>query len=233
MSAALTLYELAAADERLRFSPHCWKTRMALAHKGLAAERLAWHFHQKDRLAFSGQELVPVLVDGDRAIADSWSIALHLEHRFPLLPSLFGSQAAVPLAQFINSWADSALVPAIGRLIVVDIFERLDPADQPYFRASRERRFGMTLERFVEDRLARLVEFQKALTPLRTVLKDRPFLAGAAPAYADYCVFGMFMWVRCISPVALLEADDPVWSWRERLLDAFDGLARNAPCVGD
>ncbi|MGL4964315.1 MAG: hypothetical protein ACRC67_24000 [Inquilinus sp.] len=52
MAAALTLYELAGADAALRFSPHCWKTRMALAHKGLEADRLPWRFTEKDAIAF-------------------------------------------------------------------------------------------------------------------------------------------------------------------------------------
>lgn len=56
MAAALTLYELAAADPALRFSPHCWKVRMALAHKGLEAERVPRRFTEKDAIDFSGQE---------------------------------------------------------------------------------------------------------------------------------------------------------------------------------
>jgi hypothetical protein len=31
------------------------------------------------------------------------------------------------------------------------------------------------------------------------------------------------------SPFKLLEADDPVYAWREKLLDAFDGMARKSP----
>ena len=48
-------------------------------------------------------------------------------------------------------------------------------------------------------------------------------------AYADYAVFGFFMWARCTSTLELLAADDPVAGWRERLLDAHGGLARQAP----
>jgi hypothetical protein len=32
-----------------------------------------------------------------------------------------------------------------------------------------------------------------------------------------------------VSPFKLLMEDDPVHAWRERLLDAFDGLARKSP----
>ena len=68
-----------------------------------------------------------------------------------------------------------------------------------------------------------------SLLPLRLTLSRHPWLAGEQHAYADYAVFGMFMWARCTSPLELLAADDPVHAWRERLLDAFDGMARAAP----
>ena len=38
---------------------------MALAHKGLAVETIPWRFTDKAALAFSGQERVPVIRDGD------------------------------------------------------------------------------------------------------------------------------------------------------------------------
>lgn len=227
----LTLYELAAADAALRFSPYCWKTRMALAHKGLAADCLPWRFTEKAAIAFSGQGLVPVLVHDGEAVSDSWTIALHLEQRFPDRPSLFGGRDAVPLARFVNGWADTALAPAIARLILVDVHSRVHEADRDYFRASREERFGQALEDVVADRPAHLAAFRQALQPLRRALANDAFIAGPAPAYADYCAFGMLMWARCISPVELLEPEDSVFAWRDRLLDVFGGMARAAPTV--
>jgi glutathione S-transferase len=32
-----------------------------------------------------------------------------------------------------------------------------------------------------------------------------------------------------VSPFKLLADNDPVHAWRERLLDAFDGMARKSP----
>jgi glutathione S-transferase len=64
---------------------------------------------------------------------------------------------------------------------------------------------------------------------MRTTLRAQPFLGGAAPNYADYIVFGGFQWARVVSPFHLLDADDPIHAWREKLLDAFDGLARKSP----
>ena len=42
-------------------------------------------------------------------------------------------------------------------------------------------------------------------------------------------MFGAFQWARVVSPFKLLMEDDPVYAWRERLFDAFDGLARKSP----
>lgn len=41
------------------------------------------------------------------------------------------------------------------------------------------------------------------------------------------------MWARTVSPLRLLQADDPMYAWRERLLDAFDGYARKARRIHD
>ena len=40
---SLTLYELCGADDR-RFSPYCWRARMAVAHKGFDAEYIPMGF---------------------------------------------------------------------------------------------------------------------------------------------------------------------------------------------
>ena len=76
---ALILYDLAGAEADRRFSPYCWRTRMALAHKELSVETIPWRFTEKEAIAKSGQPRVPVLVDGDQWIANSWTIANYLE----------------------------------------------------------------------------------------------------------------------------------------------------------
>jgi glutathione S-transferase len=52
---------------------------MALAPKCLSFETVPWRFTGKDGIAFSGQERVPVLVDGAKTISDSWAIANYLD----------------------------------------------------------------------------------------------------------------------------------------------------------
>jgi len=114
-------------------------------------------------------------------------------------------------------------------LIVADIPLHLKPVDAAYFRQTREARFGKPLEQVVAGRDQSVEGFRRALDPMRLTLKTQPYLGGAAPNYADYIVFGAFQWARAVSPFKLLTADDPVYAWRERLLDAFDRMARESP----
>jgi glutathione S-transferase len=226
---SLQLYDLAGAEPERRFSPYCWRTKLALAHKGLAVETIPWRFTDKDVIAFSGQGRVPVLVDGDRVVSDSWVIATYLEETYVDRPSLFGGSAGKALARFVNSWADNVIAPGIARLVLTDIHTHLHEKDLAYFRETCENRFGMKLEAVSADRDTRVVAFRQSLEPMRIMLGAQPFFGGDTPNYADYIVFGCFQWSRCISDFQLLLPDDPVAAWRHRLLGAFNGLARDAP----
>jgi hypothetical protein len=66
---SLILYELGGLDD-CRYSLFSWRTRLALAHKGLAAEHRPVRVSDKAAIAFSGQTKVPTLRDGDEAVLD-------------------------------------------------------------------------------------------------------------------------------------------------------------------
>jgi glutathione S-transferase len=222
------LYDLAAADPERRFSPYCWRIRLALAHKQLPVDTIPWRFTEKEAIAASGQIFVPVLVDEERWISDSWTIANYLEDTYPDAPSLFGSPGGRYLTLYYSRYADN-VVGSIFPFIALDILHHVAEKDRAYFRETREKRVGKTLEAFVADRDNKIAAFRASLTPLRLTLKAQPFLGGSRPLYADDALFGPFQWARCISPFKLLEDDDPVRQWRDRLLDCFGGLARAAP----
>jgi glutathione S-transferase len=229
---AITLYDLAGAEPDRRFSPFCWRARMAIAHKGFDVETVAWRFTEKNRLPQPNAGRVPVIVDGGKVVHDSTAIADYLETRYPDRPTLFGGEAGRALTSFVQNWTETVLQPALIGFVVLDICRHSAPQDQAYFRQSREERFGTTLENVVKDREQRLPAFRDSLAPLRRTLERQKFLAGEAPAYADYIVFGAFQWARAISDFELLAAEDPIAAWRGRLLDAFGGLARRAPAYG-
>jgi glutathione S-transferase len=226
---SLKLFELVGADATRPFSPYCWRTRMALAHKGLTAESIPWRFTEKAAIAPHGSEKVPVMLDGDKPVADSWIIANYLEDTYPDRPSLFGGEGGRAMARFMNWWGDIAIVGGIFPMIVADIPNKLAEVDADYFRRSREARFGKPLEEVTATRDQAVTAFRKSLDPLRLTLKAQPFLGGERPNYAVYIVFGGFQWARVVSPFRLLEETDPVYAWRERLFDAFDGMARKSP----
>lgn len=223
------LYELVGTDAERPFSPYCWRTRMALAHKGLEAHSIPWRFTEKSAIAAHGSDRVPVLLHGESPVVDSWVIANYLEDKFPDRPSLFGGEGGRNLLRLINCWGDIAIVGGIFPMIVADIASHLGPPDLAYFRKSREARLGRGLEAVSAERDKAVLAFQKSLEPMRQTLKAQPYLGGVAPNYADYIVFGGFQWARVVSPFKLLEADDPIYTWRKRLLDAFDGLAGKSP----
>jgi glutathione S-transferase len=226
---SLKLFELVGTDAGRPFSPYCWRIRMALAHKGLTADSIPWRFAEKAAIAAHGSEKVPVMLDGDKTIADSWAIANYLEDSYPDRPSLFGGDGGRAMARFINGWGDIAVVGGIFPFIIADIPNNLAAEDAAYFRASREARFGRPLEEIAAGREQAVTGFRKTLEPLRQTLKTQPFIGGNAPNYADYIVFGGFQWARVVSPFKLLEEGDVIYAWREKLFDAFDGLAGNSP----
>ncbi len=225
---AMEMWDLAAADETVRFSPYCWRIRYALAHKGLKAETHPWRFTDKDAIAFSGQGFVPVLKDGDHVVADSWTIADYLDRAYPERPLIDGPQARA-LTNFVRQWVQITLTPIIMRGIMPELFAAIAEKDRAYFRESREQRLGRKLEDVAAPLETVRADLKTALHPLRLALGSEPFVSGAEPAFADYAVMGAFMWVRCISRHELLEEGDPVFLWRERMLDLYDGMGRRAP----
>ena len=198
---------------------------MALAHKGLDVECIPWHFTEKDKIKFSGQERVPVLMDGNNTVADSWEIANYLENAYPDSPSLNLDNGEV---LFIKFWAETVLHPEMLQMLVLDIHNNLRHEDQSYFRESREKMLGRTLEEVVANRQDRLPRLQKLLTPLRSTLSKQEYLSGKTPGFSDYIVFGALQWARCISDFSLLNADDIIYRWRDKILNMHDGLALSA-----
>ena len=210
------LFELVGADPDCRFSPYCHRIRRALAHKGLAFESVPVRFTEKDELAFSGQELVPVLVDGDTVVSDSWAIACHLDDTYTGAPPLMAGAQARALTLTIKSLVEPVVHPAVLRVVLLDIFAAITPADQAYFRQSRESRFGVTLEEFClgEDGVPAL---HAALAPFRTALAKQPFLAGDRAGFADYILAGAFDWAFAVSGKVILADDDPLSAWHRSL----------------
>ena len=228
---AITLYELVGRDVSRPFSPHCWKVRMALRHKGLDFVCASAGFTEIPGLEGGYSKIVPILKDGETLVADSFAIAEYLEETYPDRPSLFGGEGGRQLSRFVESWSQRTIHPTVARLAVLDIHDILAEPDQAYFRESREKALGTTLEAFVADRAARVGPFLKSLEPLRAIVAKQPFLGGDSPLFADYIVFGAFQWARVSSSFRFLPAEDPVSVWFERCLALYDGEGAKVPAA--
>jgi glutathione S-transferase len=224
----ITLYDLVLQDDR-RPSPFCWRVKFALKHKGLSWRDEPVGFTEKQKIAFAQSQTVPVIHDGPHVVKDSWAIARHLDEAYAEKP-LFKSEMALSYAHFIAGWVDTAVQPSLFPIVVSDLYDRVRPVDQPYFKESRGKRLGTTdFASFqAKAREKGVTAFRAVLEPARRVLKEQPFLCGEHPAYPDYALAGALLWARIASPLTLLEADDPVHAWREHMLDLFDGMGRKA-----
>lgn len=222
------LFDLAGADPDLRFSPFCWRTKMALKHKGLDFEARPWRFIEKERLTASGQGRVPTLVDNDTWVHDSWSIAEFLDRAYPESRPIFESERDKTAAAFQTKWAEFSLHLPIFRVCILDIHAVPDEANKKYFRESREERFGMTLEELASEPGKARAQLLSALQPMEQTLKAVPYLGGREPNYGDYAVFGSLMWPNAVMREPLLDQASSVGQWFERMLDLFDGYARGA-----
>jgi glutathione S-transferase len=224
----ITLYDLVFSGDR-RPSPPCWRTKLALKHKGLDWRDEPTGFIEKEKIAFANSTTVPVIHDGAKVIKDSWAIAEHLEANYAGSP-LFPNDPTHSYARFVNGWTDLSINAAIFPLIAGDLVERVRPEDRAYIIETRGKRIGTTdFAGFqAKAREKGVPAVRAALEPARRVLTVQKFLSGETPAYPDYILFGTFMWARIVSPLELLDKDDVVYAWRERMLDLFDGMARKA-----
>lgn len=223
----IKLYDLVGADASRPFSPHCWKTRMALAHKGLDFESAPVGFTEVPHIEGGISKIVPVIRDGETLVADSFKIAQYLEQTYPDGPSLFKGEGGVAMARLIERWSQLTIHPYVGSAIMMDIFNIARDDDKAYFRENREGRFGKKLEDIPAGREEQRSAFAKSLEPLRDMLNYQPFIGGQTPLFADYIVFGAFQFGRVVSPFKVLDDDDAVADWFSRCLDLHNGAGRS------
>lgn len=210
----IDLYDLVGAND-LRFSPFCWRTKGVLAHKNIPYTTVPIRFSDKDKLAFSGQTLVPVIKDNGTVVSDSWKIAEYLEGKQPE-PNIFPGLGLKEACRFFNLYVNSTVHAALFPVVVTDIFANVDPADREYFRTSREKRLGMTLEEIAAKRAEYRPRLQAVLADLNATLSGQEYIFGLF-TYADLCLFGTFKWVTAVSAEPIFDATPALRTWWERM----------------
>ncbi len=224
---ARKLYDLCTADRDVRLSPPCWVAKFALMHKGLDFETVPLGFTEKDKLPDPEYGRFPILDDDGDIVRDSMTIVSYLEEKHPEKP-LFETNHAQASASFYQAFLGAHLFPALAPLMFIRVHDALNDDNKAYFRESREKRFGVTLEALAaQDGLSEKTE--AALATLAAPLSDHAFYGGDSPNLCDYVVAGPFMWKHALTDEHLFETPNEIAAWFERILDLFDGYARKAP----
>lgn len=220
----ITLYELSGADRSLRFAPHCWKSKLAIAHKQLSFKTEPVWFTEKNKFAMSEQPLLPVITDGDKVVSDSWAIAEYLDALYPDAPSLFANDEAREKAKAFHQWTSTALFKHIPGIIILDLYNVLAEQDKEYFRSSREERIGTTLETFAATPEKHIEGLQAELAYVRELLENQPYLGGDKPDYSDICLLGTFLWIATSGTPEFLAKDDVVYTWYQSMLNNYSDV---------
>ncbi|WCL54872.1 glutathione S-transferase family protein [Gimibacter soli] len=221
------LFELCGRDPALRFSPYVWRVRLILEHKGLAFEGIPWRFLDKPSIEPAGSKTVPVLKDGARWVADSFDIACYLDAAYPDRTVFGGEEGRAP-ARFFNEWLNRTVVLGIFPMIVADIASVLDDENAVYFRQTREKYLGRSLEEAQAGREAAHAQFLKGLAPVRATLERQPYLGGNRPGFADFALMGTLMWPHVVSGFDVLEGAGPIVDWRTRMDAEMGGVMDRA-----
>ena len=225
---ALIFHERLGLDGR-RISPFSWRIRYALAHKGLDPEVVPTRFADVERIrALSGQHLVPIIEHDGRVVHDSWSIACHLEDRFPDRAIAVrrprrprrrpAGEHLVRHGARTRRCARRSVPTSSGASIL---------ATAPISAVRARKQFGMTLEQYCADRGCRAARSVEGVRAAGAHLSEQPFLAGDAPAYVDYIIFSVFQQARIGSPRDVLRlAPEPgaTRAWRGRMVALHGGL---------
>lgn len=188
---------------QIPFSHNCVKVRVALGLKGLDYE--IENVSPMDRSVVaraSGQRLVPVLVDGTRAIADSTAILVHLDARCSEPPLLPADPAARADCLVLEDWADQAFMALSRRIaywnvtsrpgVLAEMFFPSAPAWkrallEPIARRRVRARFRINALRHPRD----LAEARRVARLAVDRLAGRRWLVGEAPTIADVALAAM------------------------------------------
>ncbi len=210
----IELYDLCVAND-LRPSPFCWRTKAVLTYKKVPFSTAPVSFTEKDKLTFSGQDRVPVIKDDGAVVSDSWNIAKYCEEKYPD-PKIFPSLGIRESCRFFNLYVDNTVHGAMILVLVNDIFANVLPKDRDYFRADREKRFGMTMEQIAAKRDENRPRMYGVLSQLEATLAGQDYFFGVL-TYADFCLFGTFKWAATVSKEPLFNNTPQLRAWWERM----------------
>ena len=217
---------------QIPFSHNCIKVRVALGLKNLPYE--IENIKPMDRsgvIHVSGQGLVPVLVDGDKAVADSTAILLYLDERYPQPPLVPRGPAERNLCLVLEDWADRAFMEASRRIAYYNITAVPGLVSRLFFPNEKglavrlkeriavnrvRKRFRFSAERYPKD--AKDMRHAAALAMER--LDGKAWLMDEGPTIADISLATMSAPLAADLSLRAEPAIAALLAWGEKLVPA-------------
>lgn len=219
----LTLYQFESC-------PFCWKVKSVLHYHGIPYRSVEVNPMNQKELEPLGMKKVPVLVDGDQAIAESSDIVDHL-----MAQHVAQKDAAVDdddVRQW-RDWVDETLVHYLPPIIHGSFTTSwrtfgvvLQPSGYGFFKRQFVRMAGAMVMSRVAQKKARARGIDDAGAGLRmavdrwveTGLAGRQFHGGVSPDLADLAVFGVFRSTDGLAAVAMARQHNPQFAdWYDRV----------------
>jgi len=212
----LKLYDLSGKND-LRFSPPCWNVKICLIQNNIEFETIPVRFTDKDKIAFSKQELVPILEYKDGYVTDSWNIINWLNESYPE-KEIFINNSSKNFSYYLYLWTSRQLLPILFKIIAHEIPNVLEGNDINYYIKTREKRIAGSITKFLPLISSYIEKFRKSIDPIRKIIINNGYISGKKPGVEDCIFFGNFKWVDVCSSCNLLEDEDPIYKWYKNLL---------------
>jgi len=228
----LVLRDLAGKSDA-RFSPYCYRIKLALLHKRLPYITKPWRFTEKDvlpkdswRNAGKPTGRVPVLEDLNEnvTIQDSLRIASYLDEVYPDKLLIGNDAVRRNFSTLLHNHLDRNVILALAPLIIDSIYQSVAEKDKGYFLETRGKAYNnnfaaaQAANRAGKGRVA----FQRSLGSIREVLKTSEFMSGTVPGWYDFQVMGVVLWGRAVDSdfmSTVLEPTDVVKQWINKMDD--------------
>ncbi len=212
----LKLYDLSGKND-LRFSPPCWNVKLCLIHNNIEFKTIPVRFTDKNKIAFSKQNLLPILDYNNGFVSDSWNIFNWLDQNYPQ-KKIFRNNSSKNFSYFLYLWTSRQLLPILFKIIAHEIPKVLEGNDINYYINTREKRINGPITKFVPMISSSIEEFRRSIDPIRKIIINNGYISGKKPGLEDYIFFGNFKWVNVCSSCNLLDDEDPVHNWYKKLL---------------
>ena len=216
----LKLYDLCGKNN-IRFSPPCWTIKLCLMYKDISFETIPVGFSEKYKIAFTNQNLVPILKSNDHFVCDSWDIINWLEQNYSQNP-LFLNSSNKTFSYFLYHWTSKELLPVLFKVIANEIPKILEGKDLEYFVKTREEKIKGPLSKLKPLAPAATINFRKLVNPIRKIIKENNYISGKKPGLEDFIFFGNLKWVQSCNNYPLLEDDDLIKKWFSEINKIFN-----------